>query len=378
MLSGLIKREWQRFRADPWMLALLSYIPVISVLMLWWLFSAATPRHLPIAVIDHDQSHISRLLTRNLVANPVTVPQAFSDITQAKLAMSEGKVYALVIYPDNMRKDLLTGKSPIIDVRYNSQFLLVGKLLSSQIQATLADGLKQVSMARQLLQGIPKAQAHINVSPIHHQVTALYNRNNDYDRFLLPGITVALAQIIAMLIFANGLTSELRHNTMKQWLEHGLARALWAKTLFYVPLLTLQFSATMMLVYALLGESVVGSMIALLPLQLMMIIAIWLIVLAIFWLLQESARVVSFGAALFAPAFPYLGVTFPVHDMPLAAQLWRLLMPSSHYIDSHLGLLVYQQHYGAIISDMSSYWVFALFAVIAILVSRKKAAQVMQ
>lgn len=82
----------------------------------------------------------------------------------------------------------------------------------------------------------------------------------------------------------------------------------------------------------------------------------WLLVLVIFMAMRESARSVSFCTALFAPAFAFMGITFPVNDMPLLAQWWRLVMPSSHYIDSHVSVISYGVELPQVLAQIGSYW----------------------
>ena len=153
-----LKREFTALQDDPWQLALISYIPLLSIIGLWLLFSAGLPRQLPVAVVDLDNSQVSRSLARQLQANPVTKPVSYSELSSAEAAMKQGEVYALLVLPYGLNRDLLTAKTPIIDIRYNSQFLLVGKLLSSQLLATMADGLKPLGEKKTAcLWGYPRA-----------------------------------------------------------------------------------------------------------------------------------------------------------------------------------------------------------------------------
>ncbi len=355
-MTSLVQRELKALWRDPWQLALVSYVPLIGIFCIWWLFSAALPRYLNVAVVDMDHSSLSRSLTRAVDANPASNVVNYPNLAEAKLAMQEAKVYAILVLPHDLRKDLLRGHSPVIDIRYNSQFLLVGKLLSSQMQSSLASALSQVAGLKQLAAGVPKPRAEVNLQPVSRQVTALYNRNSNYVVFLLPPVLVALGQLLAMLIFANSLNRELRLGTMREWFSHGIWRGIGVKAIVYVPLVVMQGRLILALLYQFLGLPLAGGFGQLLMAQLVMLTAIWLLVVTIFFLLQDSARVVSFCSALFAPAFPFMGITFPTHDMPLAAQWWRKLMPSSHYIDTHVGVVSYGQPWSAFAEQLVSYW----------------------
>ena len=369
-LVALIRREIHALWNSPWQLALVSYIPILSILCLWWLFSAGLPRQLPVAVVDSDHSQLSRMLTRKLQANPVVAPQNFVDLASAVTAMKQSQVYGIVVLPYGLQRDLITGHSPVIDVRYNSQFLLVGKLLSSQIQLTLGSGLLEVAGVKQLLQGVPKSQVASHLSPVTSQTTALFNRNNNYVSFLVPPVLVALWQLLAMLTFSNSLSRELTPEGSFA-AESGIWPRIWAKIAVFTPILLMHGGFILALLYQYLALPVAGSLALLVLAQLAMLLAVWLLVLLVFFIMRDSARMVSFGTALFAPAFAFMGITFPVHEMPILAQWWRLIMPSSHYVDSHVSIVSYGVGWETIAMQLTSYWGFLCIIPVLFWLSRR-------
>ncbi|MBW3530544.1 ABC transporter permease [Shewanella sp. NKUCC06_TVS] len=377
LLTALVRRELRALWHDPWQLALISYIPLLGILCLWWLFSAGLPRQLPVAIVDQDHSQLSRMLTRQLKANPVTDPQSFTDLSSAISAMQQAKVYAIVVFPYDMKKDLLTGHKPTIDVRYNSQFLLVGKLLSSQIQLSLGDGLQQVAGLKQLANGTPKSQVAVNLSPVKSQTTALFNRNNNYIGFLVPPVLIALWQLLSMLVMANSLNRELhlapttQADGMSNILTEHFWLKVWAKMVLFTPILMLQGGFILAWLYLYLALPMAGSLALLLLAQLVMLLAVWSLVLLIFVVMRDSARVISFCTALFAPAFAFMGITFPTHEMPQLAQWWRLIMPSSHYIESHVSIVSYGATWPSVASQITSYWGFICLIPLIYFLSRK-------
>jgi ABC-2 type transport system permease protein len=374
-LSALVARELKALWQDPWQLALVSYLPLLGILMLWWLFSAGLPRALPVALVDQDMSQLSRSLARNLAASPVITPISYPDLLSAQQAMKEAKVYAMVVLPYGFRKDLLTAKQPVIDIRYNGQFLLVGKLLASQIQQSLGAGLSELAGIKQMAAGVPKVKVETRLRPVTSQVTPLFNMNNNYLVFLLPPVLIALGQLLAMLVFANSLSREVRLGMLAQCYRAGIWRVIAVKFLLYTPLLILQGRLILAVLYQYLALPLAGKFGQLLLAQLLMVSAVWLIVLAIFFLLLDATRMVSFCTALFAPAFPFMGITFPTQNMPILAQWWRQIMPSSHYIETHVGVVSYGQSWFNMLQQVASYWGFLLLIpLIFYLVRRQRKA----
>ncbi|MBB1440701.1 ABC transporter permease [Shewanella sp. SG41-4] len=359
-MRHLFWRECKALWHSPWQLALVSYIPLLGVLALWWLFSAGIPRLLPVAVVDLDNSQISRMLARELSANPALELRSFSNEVLAIKAMRESQVYALVVFPYQLRKDLITSKRPAIDIRYNSQYLLVGRLLSSQLQRSLAQGLMHVGEAKLLLNGANKATVNVNLAPVSNQTTALFNQNVNYVSFLVPPILIALWQLIAMLVFVNSVNAELIPQGERYYVARNIWLKVWVKILFYSPIMLVHSGFILVWLYHYLALPVSGSLWLLLLAQAFMLMALWLLVLVIFMIMRDSARTVSFCTALFAPAFAFMGITFPVNDMPILAKWWRLVMPSSHYIDSHISVVSYGVGLPQVLTQISSYWGFLL------------------
>ncbi|WP_434939754.1 ABC transporter permease [Shewanella sp. HL-SH8] len=359
-MMAFIKREWRALWQSPWQLALVTYIPIVSVLCLWWLFSAGLPRQLPVAVVDQDNSQISRMLTRQMAANSVMKLESYGQLAQAVNDMREAKVYAIVVIPSQFKYQLLTSKSPTIDIRYNSQYLLVGKLLSSQIQMSLGAGLLKTAEQKLLMSGVNHASIAVSLSPVSSQTTALFNRNNNYVGFLVPPVLIALWQLLAMMVFSNALNRELISVNDHVMLPQDLWIKVLAKCAVFLPIMLLHSSFILLLLYQYLQLPYAGSIGVLIIAQAVMIIALWLLVTMIFLMMKDSARCVSFCTALFAPAFAFMGITFPVNEMPELAQYWRLLMPSSHYIDSHVSVVSYGADTMLVLQQLSSYWMFIL------------------
>jgi ABC-2 type transport system permease protein len=64
------------------------------------------------------------------------------------------------------------------------------------------------------------------------------------------------------------------------------------------------------------------------------------------------------GAVYTAPAFAFLGITFPIYNMNDFALFWRDLLPVSHYIQLQLS----QANYGAnIFMELDTLWTLLLF-----------------
>ncbi|WP_237444792.1 ABC transporter permease [Sinobacterium norvegicum] len=320
-----------------WQLWLLSASPLIIMSVLYLIFSAGIVRGIDIAVIDLDHSQSSRLLSRYLNASPTLTVTDYSDADAAITAVRKGHYSALVTLPYGLHRKLANGRQPEVDIRYNGQYLLLGKQANSAIQQALASGLQKLSTKSSLLKGLNRQQIAFALSPVRQQITPLNNRNSNYLAFLLPAIMIALWQLVSVMAISNACAQLIaqpalftQYRSITLWLAQFIAIAL--------PLWLLGIAGLAFL-YGILALPLVGSLSLLIVGQLISLIALFLIVAVLSIIFKDNVRSISICAALFAPAFAFMGVTFPSSDMPLAALIWRQIIPSSHYMQLFLDQL---------------------------------------
>ena len=88
--------------------------PVLLVIFFTTMLDDGIPQDLPIGVVDQDNSATSRGLVRNLDAMQNSrVVYRFANVTEARNAMQEGKVYAYLYIPEGTAAKLMAVTVPI-------------------------------------------------------------------------------------------------------------------------------------------------------------------------------------------------------------------------------------------------------------------------
>jgi len=343
-LQQQFTREWRLLRTDVWLRSLVSWIPLLLFFILWWIFSAGLPRELAIGVVDLDHSDLSRSLMRQYNAHPgLLVTHQYVDAQQGTADMRSGRINALVVIPYELKADTLKGLAPQVTAFYNTQFLLLGKLVASALQQAHGSFDAKLDVLKAMVSGMVGAQALGAAVPIGSQITPLFNINNDYAHFLASAVIPASWQILIVLATMLALSRELRMQGLGAWLGEQPLTAIMGKLLPYTFILWLQGALFLWFMYGLLDWPMNGSWEILLLSQLLMVLASQGMGLLLFLLVQDPARALSLAAAYTAPSFAFMGVTFPATDMSALAQIWRDLLPVSHYMDIQL----YQANHGA-------------------------------
>jgi ABC-2 type transport system permease protein len=370
-----IVREWRLLLSDTWLRAMVSWVPLLVFFILWWIFSAGLPRDLAIGVVDLDHSDLSRSLVRQYDAHPgLRIANEFSDTRQGSAALRSGEINGLIVIPYEFKNHVITGRSPQITAFFNSQFLLTGNMIASSLQQAHGTLDARLEVVRAMVDGEVGSQAVGAAVPVGMQITPLFNLNTNYANFLVSALIPASWQIIIVMVTMLALSRETRLQGVAVWLVDKPMLAITGKIFPYTIIMWGQGALFLWFMFGILHWPMNGSWAILLLSQLLMVLACQAMGLLLFLLVQDPARSLSLAAAYTAPGFAFMGVTFPATDMALPAQLWRELLPVSHYIDIQL----YQANHGASIMTALPQMAALLLFFVAFLLSYKMALRIVQ
>ncbi len=362
--AAQLRREWRLLIADPWLASLVSWVPLLLFGSIWLIFSGGIARDLAIGVVDLDGSRISRGLIRQYDASPaLQVVQAYRTAAEGARALRGGQIYALVIIPASLEKDTLRGRAPQVTAFYNSQFILIGRLINAALQQAHGASVAGIEVAENLQTGRPALiSAMATAVPIGNQLNPLFNSSSNYAQFLVSAIVPAIWQILIVVTAILSLAAEIRPDGLARWLQPRPATALLAKMLPCTLIFWLQGALFLGAMFVLLGWPMHGSWAVLLLAQILTVLACQSAGACIFFLSHDPTRALSLAAAYTAPAFAFMGITFPVSDMNLMARIWRCLLPISHYIDIQTALANYGASLSAVLADLGWLAIFLLLS----------------
>ncbi|ODW15655.1 multidrug ABC transporter permease [Vibrio parahaemolyticus] len=335
-------------RRDKWLLSCLTWVPILLSLTIWGVFSAGIARDLPIGVVDLQHSQLSRKLIQTLDASStLSVDYHYTSANEAKNAMIEGDIYAFAVIPSKFDQDILLHRQPQLSVLFNSQYILVAKLINSAVAQAQGYFDAQVQVMGNLAKGNTTTLTALGQAvPVSTQITALFNRNTNYAQFLVTAIVPAIWQICIVVSTILILAAHFRiYGGQKgfEFLGNKPYAKLSAILSQYIPVFMLQGALFLYWFYVLLDWPMEGSLVVMLLAQFVTVVACIIMGTLFFFLSMAPARAMSFAGAFTAPSFAFMGITFPVSDMNTLAHAWRSLLPITHYIEVQVG----QASYGA-------------------------------
>ena len=337
-LKAAAQREWRQLKHRPWDLAMISWVPLLAVALMGWIFAAGLPNQLPIGVLDQDHSRLSRQLTRFLQAAPgLQVVHQASDPAQAAAALKRGEVYAMVEIPPDFAQSIKQGQAAQVTLLHNAQFGTHSGLIQRDVRlavGTLSAGI-EISVRTQ--RGESAQAARVSMEPIQASMITLFNPSLNYEQFLASALIPALLHILAMTAGAWAVGRELRDRTLPQWFAANASdlqvlAALCGKLIF--PVVSLTGIGLLFLLWMTLGRGwqPAGSLSWVL-LALFIFIALSVALGALAAAVTRSLSMsLSFTGFVTAPAFAFSGVAFPLLSMPVLARWWANALPYTHYI----------------------------------------------
>ncbi len=376
MLNALTEAFWYEVNSikNSWYkLFLVTVLPILSFVLIIAIFRAGVPRDLPLAVVDLDGSKLSRMILTAIEASP-TMQIAFTvDSAREAVALAkESKVYAIVIIPAHFSKDIHLRKDPQVTAMINTQYILIGKILTSALTSTMMYKTGQLEYIRNLteLQN-PNAALH-DVSPIGIQVTPFFNRYQNYFYFLVSALLPAIWQIFIVIATLVSVGVMFKHKREKVFF--GDNRYIGTKLIGLMLPYTLAFMllGVLYLFYLYGMWKFQGSFAIMIFGMLLTVVAYQGIALFLFTMGFNYARSLSLGAVYTAPAFAFLGVTFPVYNMNEFALFWRDILPIAHYIQLQISQANYAANVFLEIDKLWTLFAFWILFVPVVLLFKKK------
>ena len=332
-----IKNSWYK-------LFLLTVLPLLSFILIIAIFWAGVVEDMPIVVVDNDKSELSRKILTNIEAtSTIQIKYMVNSTKEAIDLIKSTKAYGVVVIPNNFEKDALLQKKPKVTAMLNTQYILMGKILTSALTSTIMQSSGQIEYIKDLADSKNPHTTINSISPIGIQITPFFNMYNSYFYFLVSALLPAMWQIFIVVATLVSVGVIFKYNKQNEFFknEKYIASKLIGLMLPYT--ISFFLLGVIYIFYLYSSWEFQGSVSILIFALFLTVVAYQGIALLFFVVGFDYARSLSLGAVYTAPAFAFLGITFPIYSMNGFALFWRDLLPISHYTQ----LQISQANYGA-------------------------------
>ncbi len=309
--------------------------PTLLVLFFTTMLDEGLPQDLPIGVVDHDNSTVSRGLVRTLDAMQTSrVTYHFASVTEARAAMQEGTVYAYLYIPQGTAAKLLSGRRPKVSYYYTMTCLTAGSMASKDLKTITTLGSAAVGQAVLSAKGATPRQIKAALQPVAISAHMIGNPYGSYNYSLTTVFVPGILMLFMALLSAYALGTEMKFDTGKEWLEraHGnIVVAIIGKYLVHAVIFLLVIFLYLFYIFNVLHFPHQGGVWNIVRLTLLQVLASLGFGIFAFGLMPSLRMSMSISSLWSVLSISMCGSAFPVAgmDTPLQAMSW--LFPLRHY-----------------------------------------------
>lgn len=309
--------------------------PALLVLFFTTMLDEGLPQDLPIGVVDHDNSTVSRGLVRTLDAMQTSrVTYHFASVTEARAAMQEGTVYAYLYIPQGTAAKLLSGRRPKVSYYYTMTCLTAGSMASKDLKTITTLGSAAVGQAVLSAKGATPRQIKAALQPVAISAHMIGNPYGSYNYSLTTVFVPGILMLFMALLSAYALGTEMKFDTGKEWLQraHGnIVVAIIGKYLVHGVIFLLVLFLYLFYIFNVLHFPHQGGVWNIVRLTLLQVLASLGFGIFAFGLMPSLRMSMSISSLWSVLSISMCGSAFPVAgmDTPLQAMSW--LFPLRHY-----------------------------------------------
>ncbi|TVQ73244.1 MAG: ABC transporter permease [Chromatiaceae bacterium] len=312
-------------------------------------YQAQVATALPVAVVDHDSSALSRQLVRWIDATEqVQVTLTTSDVNQVRDAVRRKALAGYIEIPNGFGRQVLRGEPARIGVFANGAYLvLYSQVANATASASLALSQNIVEQRALTTSAHSPEGARALAMPVAVDLHELYNPDGGYANYVVPAVLILILQ----QTFLIGICM-VQVGRREQGEIDRAPLVMIARVSVYLALQCLLFGFYMLVVYDLFSFPHLGSaglaLVAVLP----GFVAVTLLGLLLGCLFSSRETALQVMMLVSVPALFLAGFAWPAEAMPGWLVNLGLIIPSTGSIDAFVR--VYQM--GAGLEEIRSTW----------------------
>ncbi len=333
---AVFKRELRLISGRSTYSLVLVILPLVAITLITLLFSKGVPRDLPIAVVDYDNSTLSRKLIRMIDAAPAPwVQYIYREESEAIQLLQRHEIYGYVIIPEDFSGKIIKGQNPEVEFSFNNSFMVAGGMLNKDVATVVSTFSTGVDYNQKLKRGVKHKKAMALSMPVMPDNRMLFNPYGNYFYYL----TTAFLPITLLMFILSGtiyaIGSEFKYSRAGEWIslaQGSIFRALTAKLFLYVVVYSILMVFVQVLIFVFHKTPLNGNIFILAYAAILFVLAYVAMGIFIVSLFPSLRMALSVAAVYSALAFTMSGLTFPHSAMYKSITLLAQAFPFTHYL----------------------------------------------
>lgn len=211
-MARVFRHQFDIVCHDAGVLIFFLFLPLVYPVIYSLIYNPEVTRKLPVVVVDHDRTSMSREFTRHLDGCPgASVVGYAADLNGARRLMNEKECFAILEIPDNYMQSVGRGEQGQINMYYEMSLLLRYRtLLSAMTELQLATGAQLRTRFTSAIGMTQDAPSNVGVRNYF-----LGDTQQGFASFILPGIVVLILQqsmLLGICMLDGGSNERRRRN----------------------------------------------------------------------------------------------------------------------------------------------------------------------
>ncbi|HRI46353.1 MAG TPA: ABC transporter permease [Ignavibacteriaceae bacterium] len=338
-IVNIIIKEFQQFRRDPKMFAIVLIAPVIQLIFLGYAANLDL-ENVNMIIMDNDNTVSSRELTESLTSSGYfKLKFSAENYQQVTDEMDKGRYHIALIIPKNFEKKIERHETASLQVIFNGSDGNSASIAAGYFSNVASKYSKNIITEYFNRSGIKNQP----IGKISAEIRVWYNPLLKTRNFMVPGIVGLLLSVITLILTSLAIVKEKEIGTLEQLIVTPIKpyQLIIGKL---IPFTILGFISVVIVINAmslLFNIPVKGSYIFLFSSSFLYILSslgLGLFVSTISKTQQQAMMISIFGILM--PMVYLSGFAFPIENMPSSIQYISYLIPLRYFITIIRGVIL--------------------------------------
>ncbi len=219
-IADSVRRSLVSLVRRPMFFMMMVVMPLLCSWMLLDMMSAGSPTHVPVAVVDLDNSSISRRVVRSLDAmSAVDVKQHLASYAQAEDAVRRGQILGFIYIPKGLEQRAISGQQPTISYYINYAYYTPASFQYKAFETVTLKANGTIAKGVIDMVGLPAQSLATSISAVTTHVHGISNPWANYGYYLGLSFPPCLLALLVMLVTCFSIGTEIKYSTCRDWLS---------------------------------------------------------------------------------------------------------------------------------------------------------------
>jgi ribosome-dependent ATPase len=343
-LLAILLKEITHIRRERSTVFFALIVPALQLIIFGYAIDV-TIDNIPLVVYDLDGGQASRHLVEALHnTQTFAIVQRVQDADAFRRAITSGRAKAGILIPADYSERLLRREQAQVQVLVDgsdSQVAVTALNTVNLLATRLAIGRAQ-AVGESLQIAPARGEAGESALPIEARVRLLYNPNLESSHFFVPGLIAIILQLVLLFLTSFAIVRERELGTLEQLFVTPVGRGglMFGKLIPYAVLAFAELLLVLVLMVALFGVPIEGSLVLLFLLSALFIVTVLGLGLLISTVAATQLQAIQLAFLIMLPSVLLSGFVFPRAEMPLIIYAISCILPVTYFVEILRGVIL--------------------------------------